>query len=113
MSQKTQGQGQPREVCMVVKRSRERTAGTSRGIDSTKSSSRLSRSGKGHWSRSRVRGRLGLCRSVPSRSCQVTPDHGIGVLEPLEEVEDELLAVAPADEVHLGALELDELGVEA
>ena len=32
-----------REVCMVVKRSRERTAGTSRGSDSTKSNGRLSR----------------------------------------------------------------------
>src|SRR5688572_19894060 len=48
MSQKTQGQGQPREVCIVVKRSIDNTAGTSSGIDSTKSSGKLSRSGYGH-----------------------------------------------------------------
>ena len=73
MSQNTHGHGQPREVCIVVKRSSESTAGTSSGIDSTKSSGRLSRSGNGHWSRSRGSARFGLCRSVPSFSCQVTP----------------------------------------
>ena len=73
MSQKTHGQGQPREVCIVVKRSRDSTAGTSSGIDSTKSSARLSRSGNGHWSRWRSSVRLALCRSFPPFSCQVTP----------------------------------------
>src|SRR5207237_1270267 len=40
MSQNTQGQGHPREVCMLVKRSMDKTAGTSRGIASTKSNGR-------------------------------------------------------------------------
>src|SRR5204863_5720170 len=38
--------------------------------------------------------------------------HGRRILEPLEEVQEQLLAVAAADEIDLGHLHLDELGVE-
>ena len=55
-------------------------------------------------------------RVVPELAVRLLPGHArdrAGIVEALEEIEDELLAVAAADEVDLGALELDELGVEA
>jgi hypothetical protein len=56
---------------------RERTAGTSNGIDSMKSRGRLSRSGNGHWSRSRSATRFGLFTTLPSRA-QVSPATATG-----------------------------------
>jgi hypothetical protein len=58
-------------------------------------------------------GRLSLCRRLPWR---VLPRHAQdrrGVGQVLEEVQDELLAVAPADEVHLGHLHLTSCAIEA
>jgi hypothetical protein len=53
---------------------------------------------------------------VPEPAARVLPRHAQdpgGVGQVLEKVQEELLAVAPAHEVHLGALELHELWVEA
>ena len=88
MSQKTHGHGQPRDVCIVVKRSIDSTAGTSSGIDSTKSSGRLSRSGNGHWSRlpvqRAVRVAAGACRPLmPGEAGDVGRDRP-DVLEQIE-----------------------------
>ena len=111
MSQNTHGHGQPRDVCIVVNRSIDSTAGTSSGIDSMKSSGRLSLSGKGHWSRSRSSGRDGFWITWPSFA-HVTPVTCRGIVETRQQVEQQLLAVAAADEVHFGTLPLDERGIE-
>src|SRR5207247_1882401 len=71
------GHCRPREVCIVVNRFMERTAGTSSGMDSTKSRGRLSRSGNGHWSRCRSMVRLGLLTTCPS-FVQVSPPTSCG-----------------------------------
>ena len=111
MSQKTHGHGHPREVCIVAKRSIESTAGTSSGIDSMKSRARLSRSGNGHWLRSRSVARFGFLTTLPSRA-QVNPATADGILDLFDQIENQLLAVAAADEIHFRTLQFHQRRIQ-
>ena len=54
-------------------------------------------------------------RVVPKRAVLLLPRHarhGVGIVQPLEQIDDQLFAVAAADEVDFLALRLDELRVE-
>ena len=88
---------------MVVNRSRDRTAGTSRGIDSMKSSGRLSRSGKWPLVEVAIQRPVGIVNELAVLDPGDSGNAG-GVVQSFYEVQNQLFPVAPAHEIDFGTL---------